>query len=205
MSPARKSALVSMPASCIDSTSSNAKPRSRSITRTRRVTSVGCGRGTTIVRCSVRASTRAMSSMFSASSRKSSSSTIVSANSSTSAGGFASAAIGMRPTSLGASHAIAAMSARTSAATRGRCTFTTTSSPVWRRAACTCAIEAAASGSSENSANRSDRGAPRSDSTTARTSVKRSGGTWSRSRRNSATSSSGKSPSPPETICPSFT
>ena len=39
--------------------------------------------------------------MFSASSRKSSSSTICSANSSTSAGGFASAATGMRPTSNG--------------------------------------------------------------------------------------------------------
>ena len=34
-----------MPAACIDSTSSNANPRSRSITSTRRVTSVGCGRG----------------------------------------------------------------------------------------------------------------------------------------------------------------
>ena len=42
------------------------------------------------------------------------------------------------------------MSARTSASTRGRCTFTTTSSPVRRRAACTWAIDAAASGSSSN-------------------------------------------------------
>ena len=45
-----------------------------------------------------------------ASSRKSSSSTIVSANSSTSAGGLASAAIGMRPVRRGASHAIASRS-----------------------------------------------------------------------------------------------
>ena len=76
-----------------------------------------------------------MSSMFSASSRKSSSSTTVSVKSSTIAGGLASAAIGMRPTSFGASHAMAAMSAWTSAATRGRCTLTTTSSPVRRHAA----------------------------------------------------------------------
>ena len=81
-----------------------------------------------------------------ASSRKSSSSTIVSANSSTSAGGFASAATGMRPIRRGASHDIASMSSRTSRATCGRCTLTTTSSPVRSRAACTCAIDAAAIG-----------------------------------------------------------
>ena len=56
---------------------------------------------------------------------------------------------------------------RTSAATRGRCTFTTTSSPVTRRAAWTCAIDAAASGSSANSANTSSSGRPSSRSTTA--------------------------------------
>ena len=53
MSPACSSACVSMPAACIDSTSSNAKPSSRSITSTRRVTSVGCGRGTMMPRWSV--------------------------------------------------------------------------------------------------------------------------------------------------------
>ena len=42
----RTTASVSMPASCIPTTSSKLKPRSRSITSTRRVTSVGCGRGT---------------------------------------------------------------------------------------------------------------------------------------------------------------
>ena len=135
---------MSMPAACIDSTSSNAKPSSRSITSTRRLTSVGCGRGTMIPRCSVSARTRAMSSMFCASSRKSSSSMTVSANSSTSAGGFASAATGMRPTSRGASQESAAMSSRKRCATCGRCTLTTTSSPVRSRAACTWAIEAAA-------------------------------------------------------------
>ena len=54
-----------------------------------------------------------MSSMFWASSRKSSSSTMVSANRSTSAGGLASAATGMRPMSMGAIHDMAARSWRT--------------------------------------------------------------------------------------------
>ena len=142
--------------------------------------------------------------MFSASRRKSSSSTICSANSSTSAGGFASAATGMRPTSNGDSHASARRSSRTSAATRGRWTLTTTSSPVTRRAACTWAIDAAARGSGGQLQTCSS-GRPRSRSTTARTSAKRSGGTWSRSFLNSDVSSSGKSPSKAETICPSFT
>ena len=87
-----------------------------------------------------------MSSMFSASRRKSSSSITVSANSSTRAGGLARAVTGIRPIRRGASHESAAMSSRKSCATRGRCTLTTTSSPVMRRAACTCAIEAAAIG-----------------------------------------------------------
>ena len=84
-------------------------------------------------RWSVAARTRAMSSMLSASSRKSSSSTMVSANSSTSAGGLASAATGMRPTRNGAIQLMAARSVRTVVATAGRCTLTTTSSPVRRR------------------------------------------------------------------------
>ena len=57
--------------------------------------------------------------MFCASRRKSSSSVIVSANSSTRAGGLARAATGMRPTRNGASHAMTAMSARTRSATDG--------------------------------------------------------------------------------------
>ncbi len=205
MSPACNSAWVSMPDARIDSTSSNAKPLSRSITSTRRVTSVGCGRGTMMLRWLVSASTCAMSSMFCASSRKSSSSMTVSANSSTSAGGLASAATGIRPTSHGAIHVSAAMSSRNSWATRGRCTFTTTSSPVGSRAACTCAMEAAAIGVGSNQSKSSSSDPPRSTSITARTSSKGSGGTWSRSSLNSATSSSGKRPSPPETIWPSFT
>ncbi len=146
-----------------------------------------------------------MSSMFSASRRKSSSSITVSANSSTSAGGLASAVTGMRPISRGASHESAAMSSRKSCATRGRCTLTTTSSPVMSRAACTCAIDAAAIGSSSKELNSSSSVPPRSTSTTARTSSNVSGGTRSRSCLNSVTISSGKSPSPPEMIWPSFT
>ncbi len=91
----------------------------------------------------------------------------------------------MRPTSNGESQASARRSSRTSAATRGRWTLTTTSSPVTRRAACTCAIDAAASGSGANSEKTASSGRPRSCSTTARTSANRSGGTWSRSCLNS--------------------
>ena len=46
----------------------------------------------------------------------------------------------------GASHAMAWRSSCTRRVTCGRCTFTTTSSPVRSVAACTCAIEAAAIG-----------------------------------------------------------
>ena len=101
----------------------------------------------------------------------------VSANSSTSAGGFASAATGMRPTSRGASQESAAMSSRKRCATCGRCTLTTTSSPVRSRAAWTWAIEAAAMGVSSNDSNSSSSEPPRSISTTARTSANGSGGT----------------------------
>ena len=78
-----------------------------------------------------------MSSMFCASMRKSSSSVIVSANSSTRAGGLASAATGMRPTVNGAIHAMTRRSLCTSCPTEGRCTLTTTSSPVRKVARCT--------------------------------------------------------------------
>ena len=170
-------------------------PRRRSMTSTRRVTSTGCGRGTTIVRCSVAASTRARSSMFSASRRKSSSSTICSANSSTSAGGFASAATGMRPTSSGASHASARRSSRTSAAT---------SRPLDLDDDLLAGDEAGRvhlrdRRRGERLGARTRRrpcssGRPRSRSTTARTSANRSGGTWSRSFLNSSTQLVGEEP-----------
>ncbi len=78
---------------------------------------------------------------------------MVSANSSTSAGGLARAAIGMRPTRNGASQAMTLRSACTRVATDGRCTLTTTRSPVRSVAACTWAIDAAASGARSKSAN----------------------------------------------------
>ena len=174
------------------------------MTRTRRVTRTGWGRGTTTARWSVSANTRAISSMLSASSRKSSSSTIVSAKSSTRAGGLASVATGMRPMRWGASQLMAAMSRVTRRLTCGRWTFTTTSSPLRSRAACTWAIEAAAIGAVPKCSNTSPMGRPRSASTTLRTISNGSGGTWSRSSRNSPTSSGGNTPSPEERIWPSL-
>jgi hypothetical protein len=145
-----------------------------------------------------------MSSMFSASSRKSSSSVMVWAKSSTSAGGLASAAIGMRPTSLGASQAITRRSSRTRRATVGRWTFTTTGSPVRRVAAWTWAIDAAASGVRSTQRNTASMGRPRSASITSRTTRNGSARTWSRQRLNSPTSSGGKMPSPELMIWPSL-
>ena len=129
---------------------------------------------------------------------------MVSANSSTSAGGLARAAMGMRPTRNGASQAMTLRSACTRVATDGRCTLTTTSSPVRSVAACTWAMEAAASGVRSKWAKTDSSGAPSSDSTTWRTAHHGSAGTWSRHFLNSATSSSGKRPSPLEMIWPSL-
>ena len=88
----------------------------------------------------------------------------------------------------------------TSSATVVRCTFTTTRSPVWRVAAWTWAIDAAARGRRSNEAKTSSRVRPSSLSTVARTSLNGSAGTWSRHFLNSSTSSSGNSPSPEEMI-----
>ncbi len=129
---------------------------------------------------------------------------IVSAKSSTSAGGLASAATGMRPTMRGAIHAITFRSAVTRVATAGRCTLTTTSSPVRNVARWTWAIDAAARGTSSKLEKTASSERPRSSSTTRRTTSKGSAGTWSRHLRNSTTSSSGKSPSPEEMIWPSL-
>ena len=202
--PARTTASVSMPAACMPSTSPKWKPSSRSITSIRRVTSVGCGRGTTKSRCSSAAKVAATSSMFSASSRKSSSSTIVSAKSSTRAGGLASAATGIRPTRWGASHAMTARSWRTRADTDGRWTLTTTGVPSHRVAACTCTMEAAASGLRSTAEKTDESGLPSSSVSTCSTTDQGSGATWSRHHLNSATSSGGKTPSPDAMIWPSF-
>ena len=106
---------------------------------------------------------------------------IVSANSSTSAGGLASAATGMRPTRCGASHDQRGdVGADQLARPRGRCTLTTTSSPVMQRRRVHL-----------RDRRRRDRllverredlveRPPSSSSTTARTSANGSGGTWSR-------------------------
>jgi hypothetical protein len=72
---------------------------------------------------------------------------MVSANTSTSAGGLAKAVTGMRPMRMGAIQLMAARSRRTSEATCGRWTLTTTASPVTSVAACTWAMDAAARGS----------------------------------------------------------
>ena len=112
-SAARRTASVSMPAARMASASPHAKPSRRSMTSTRRVTSAGGDGGRRWRVWPVSASTRATSSMFWASRRKSSSSTMVSANSSTSAGGLARAATGIRPTRRGAIQLMAARSRRT--------------------------------------------------------------------------------------------
>ena len=95
-------------------------------------------------------------------------------------------------------------SSRTSRATAGRWTLTTTLSPARRVAAWTCAIEAAASGLRSTQRNLSSSGRPRSLSITWRTTRNGSAGTWSRHSLNSFTSSAGKMPSPAEMICPSL-
>ena len=133
---------------------------------------------------------------------KSSSSVIVSANSSTSAGGLASAVIGMRPTSFGAIHASTARSRSTRLRMRGRCTLTMTRVPSTSRASCPWAMEAAG-GLSVEWAKRSSSG-PNSVSTRSRIADHRSGGTWSRHIRHSATSASGKTPSPAAMSCASL-
>ena len=133
--PVRIIASVSRPAAFMPSTSSKLKPYRRSITKMRRDTSEGCGRGTMYPVWLRRCNMRDTSTMFDASMRKSSSSTMVSAKSSTSAGGLASAAILMRPMRNGASQAMTRRSLRTSLPIFGRCTLTTTDSPVVRVAA----------------------------------------------------------------------
>lgn len=202
--PVRITCWVSIPAPCMPTTSSNLKPLRRCIISTRRVTSFGCGRGTMYPVWPNSCNILATSNMLSASIRKSSSSTMVSANNSTSAGGFASALTLMRPTRCGASHAITRKSWRTILETEGRCTLTTTFSPVINVATCTCAMDAAASGVVSMYENTSVSRAPKSLSITCFTSLKGIGGTWSRHSLNSFTNSAGNKPSPLLMICPSL-
>ena len=59
----------------------------------------------------------------------------------------------------------------TAAATLGCCTFTATARPSWRRARCTCPMEALAMGTSLHWAKSSSGGAPSSATMSARTSA----------------------------------
>ena len=129
---------------------------------------------------------------------------MVSAKSSTRAGGLASAATGIRPTRCGASQAMTARSWCTRADTDGRWTLTTTGVPSRRVAACTWAMEAAASGVCSTEAKAEERGPPSSSVSTCSTTGHGSGVTWSRHHLNSATSSGGKTPSPDAMIWPSL-
>ena len=121
---------------------------------------------------------------------------IVSANSSTSAGGLASAAIGMRPTRCGAEprhrcEVLADELRRPVAAGPSR----RPRSPVCSVAACTCAIDAAASGMRSNYAKTSSSGQPRScldDRAHDLSNV--SAGTWSRQSLNSRDQLFGEQP-----------
>ena len=86
------------------------------------------------------------------------------------------------------------MSSRTSGATRLRWTLTTTRSPVRSVAEWTWAMEAEARGVRSNEVNTSASGRPRSSSMVRRTTVNGSGGTRSRSRRNSCDQLLGEDP-----------
>ena len=120
-------------------------------------------------------------------------------------GGLARAATGIRPTRRGAIQLIAARSRRTRVATSGRCTFTTTLLPVRRRAAWTWATDAAAMGVRSNSLNclfeRHAQVAPRRCAAPWRRARR---GPGPDTRRNSVTSSSGNRPSPDDRIWPSL-
>ena len=101
------------------------------------------------------------------------------------------------------------MSERTAAATPGYWTLTATSRPSCSRARYTCPIDAAATGSSSNSAKTSLIGSPSSSSITLRISLKETFGAASRSAAslcwNSSRYSSGTRPtSRNDSTCPSF-
>jgi hypothetical protein len=86
----------------------------------------------------------------------------------------------------------------------GRCTFTTTRSPLSSRAPCTCAIVPAAIGSGSISAKTSSQGTPSSSSITATTSASASGVTRSWSDDSSSMTSGGRRSGRVESTWPSF-
>ena len=89
--------------------------------------------------------------------------------------------------------------------TPGRCTFTTTRSPVLSTARWACPIDAAAIGSKSNDANSSSTVAPSSLSTTARTSSAGTGRADDCRRESSVVSTSGRRSLRVDAICPNFT
>ena len=92
-----------------------------------------------------------------------------------------------------------------SAATLGRNTLTTTACPSCSRAACTCAIEAAASAVRSNSANTCSTGRPNAAASAAAASSPANGGTWSWSFASSAAMSGGSRSGRTDSAWPNFT
>ena len=86
----------------------------------------------------------------------------------------------------------------------GRNTFTTTSLPSHKRAACTCATEADAIGSVSKYSNTSATGLPKAFSTKALDCSLENGGTRSCKRANSTAISSGNKSRRVESICPNL-
>ena len=86
----------------------------------------------------------------------------------------------------------------------GRSTFTTTASPVFRTAPCTCASEAAPRGSVSNSANSSPTGAPKAASILCRASSTGNGGTRSCSLASSSARSGGSRSRRVDSACPNL-
>lgn len=140
-----------------------------------------------------------------ASAPKSSSCSILRANSATIAVGRWTAQPSAWRSSSAASWAISWRSVRTTSAMPGRCTFSTTASPVSSIAAWTCAMDAAPSGTVSMPAKQAPSGRPSSDSITLRISSKGSGGTESWSFFSSSVNSRGSRCVRDESSWPSFT
>ncbi len=87
----------------------------------------------------------------------------------------------------------------------GRNILTTTSSPPLSVAACTCAIEAAASGVSSKNAKISASGRPNVDSIVATAILPSNGGTWSCSSASSSAMSTGSKSRRVDNAWPNFT
>ena len=112
----------------------------------------------------------------------------------------------MRRSSIRARRPTMSRSRRTSGSMPGRCTFTTTSAPECSRAACTCATDAAPSGSGEIGGEHGlRRRAELARSSTRSTSAHGAGGTSSCSRASSSATSAGSRSRRVESSWPSLT